>query len=225
MRRPQNHKSAIRVRRSERRISRPISLHTAERTHVRRSNPQHPPLRRPVRFRATQILGKCRPQFARLARIPRARMRRLPQRSLRERPFRILPPPPKIFILQKSRLTERTQKIAFQIPRLQVASDPHQMRPQIQRAVLPVEIFQALHQRRRHDQRSVGKMERIANHQSGFVLERRRHKVESHSQARQHGTTSIQLKGPQCPRLSMSIAPAPNVGASNIRKVNTARVS
>ena len=95
--------------------------------------------------------------------------------------------PRKVVIFEKAGIAERIQQIGFDIAGLKVAGDPHQMSSQIQGVVFAVEEFQAFDERWRDDQRCVREMERIANHQTRLVFERRRREVESHSQAWQHG--------------------------------------
>ncbi len=58
------------------------------------------------------------------------------------------------------------------------------MSAQIEIAALAIEKLQALHQRGRNDQRRVGVLKWIADHQAGSILNRRREEVEIGAEAR-----------------------------------------
>ena len=76
------------------------------------------------------------------------------------------------FVFEKSGGAQRIDQMLLQIADLQVAGELNQMIAEIEIAALAVEKFQALHQRGRNDQRRVGIMKRIADHQAGLDPQR-----------------------------------------------------
>ncbi len=65
---------------------------------------------------------------------------------------------------------------------LDFAGDAHQIRPQIQTGLLAVEASQALHQLRGDEQHGVGKLQRVADEQSGMLGIGGRDEIESQPQ-------------------------------------------
>ena len=113
-------------------------------------------------------------------------MRGLPRGGIGEGTFGLVFAAEEILVFEKPGLAERVDQVLLQPADLQIAGQANQMLAQIERAVRAVKIGQAFHQRRRNNQRRVGKIERIADQQAGLVRNRRRHEIERGAQASQH---------------------------------------
>ena len=65
-------------------------------------------------------------------------------------------------VFQETGFVQSVEKVLFQFADLNLARDPHQFRPQVKRRLDAVEAFQSLYQRRRHEQRGIRIVVRIA---------------------------------------------------------------
>ena len=113
-------------------------------------------------------------------------MRGLAKRRGCERPLRLGLAPLKVFVFKETSAAKRVQEMLFKIARVEIAGEPDQVGAQIEPVVLAIEEFETTDQRGRDDQRRIGKAERVADHKSGFVLQGRRHEIETGAEPGQH---------------------------------------
>ncbi|MBV6434570.1 MAG: hypothetical protein IANPNBLG_04829 [Bryobacteraceae bacterium] len=124
-------------------------------------------------------------QRLRFVRISGARMRRLPGLACREGALALHPHSLEHLVLEKSRAAKILGEVLLHLARLNVPGDVKQRRPQVVSGALTVEILEHLRQHGRNDESDFRILKRIANQQSGAVLNGGWHEIEIHAQPRE----------------------------------------
>ena len=176
MRRAEDHERSIGIGGRKRGVGGSIGRDAAERADVRRGDREDASV--PGGCGAVQIASQGFGEGIRLIGIAAARVNRRTGRRFGEGPLRGFLASRERFILEKSGGAQRVDQVLLQIPDLQIAGDPDQILAQIEISGFAVEKFEAFDERRRNDERCVGVLIRIANHQTGTIFDRGREKIK-----------------------------------------------